>query len=366
LWLGAHPSAPARLVPDGLALGGLIARDPVAELGADVVARFGPRLPFLLKVLAAEQPLSLQAHPDLAQAAEGYAAEEAAGVARDAPERTYVDSNHKPELLVAAWGDFDALCGFRCPAESARLLAALEVPALQPTVQALRVPDRSQALQAAVRGLLALPGADRERMVADLAGAAALRAGADPVYRMAVELAERYPGDAGTVVAMLLNLVRLARDEAVWMPAGNLHAYLRGTGVEIMAASDNVLRCGLTPKHVNVPELLRVLRFDVLDDPVVRPEQIAPGVVTWPVPAVDFTLHRARAGGAPVTLSGGGPRVLLGTGGVARLDDAVTTLTLPAGRAVFVGAGHGPVEVRAAVDGEEAEIYQAGLPANPL
>jgi mannose-6-phosphate isomerase len=348
LWLGAHPGAPAVLAGSGRSLDQAIAADPEALLGPGIAAAYGPRLPFLLKVLAAAQPLSLQAHPDSAQAAAGFAAEEAAGVPRDAPHRTYTDAAHKPELLVAV-EPFDALCGFRAPGISADALAGLDVAALLPAVAALRRPAVCDALRAGVSAVLALDPA----AVAEAASAAAARSG----YELVVELAERYPGDPGVVLALLLNRMTLRPGEAAWMPAGNLHAYLRGTGVEIMAASDNVLRGGLTPKHVNVPELLRVLRFEVLADPVVRAVEIAPGVVTWPVPVDDFALYRAvlESGDGPVELPGDGPRVVLCLRGSVTVDDGLAPVALVGGSAAFARAGAKPLLVTGA-----GEVYQAG------
>lgn len=329
LWIGAHPADPSRLAATGQPLTDLIAQRPDQVLGAPVVSRFGARLPYLLKLLAAEQPLSLQAHPDPAQAAAGYAAEEAAGVPRDAPYRRYVDRFHKPELLVAVT-EFRALCGFREPEASAALLAGLGVPGLSPVVAALADGD----LERAARRLLTAP--EPAELVAAVAGAA----GSQPRYRLVGELAERYPGDIGVVVALLLNLVTLAPGEAIFMPAGNLHAYLHGTGVEIMAASDNVLRGGLTPKHVDVPELLRVLRFEPLRDPVRTPTAVGPGVVTWPVPVPDFALHQVTPTGAgPVTLKLPGPRTVLCLAGQIEADDGAEAVTLRAGEAAFGAAG---------------------------
>jgi mannose-6-phosphate isomerase len=337
LWMGAHPGSPSRLAVTGTPLTEAIEADPVSLLGETSVERFGPRLPFLLKVLAAAAPLSLQAHPDLAQARAGWAAEQAAGA-----HLNYNDAWHKPEMLVAV-DEFDALCGFRDPAVTATLLDALGVEALKSTVEALRQADVAAALRDAVYGLLTLD--DPASLVDDVVRAAAGRD--HTVYRLAVELAAAYPGDVGVVVAMLLNRVSLTAGEAVWMPAGNLHAYLEGLGVEIMAASDNVLRGGLTPKHVDVPELLRVLRFEVLEDPVRHPEPVSPGVVTWSVPVDDFALHRARVGAdlPAVTLPGEGARIVLCLGGQVRADDGVSAVELKAGDSAFCPAGRGPIAV---------------------
>src|SRR5437763_9660547 len=154
----------------------------------------------------------------------------------------------------------------------------------------------------------------------------------------------------------MLNRVRLTPGEAVWMPAGNLHAYLRGTGVEVMAASDNVLRGGLTPKHVDVPELLRLLRFEVLADPVVRPRPAGPHLVSWPVPAEEFTLHRAIVSGDGLDLPGRGARIVLCLSGDVRVDDGVAKVTLSGGRAAF-----GPAGRTARVSGTGV-VFQAAVP----
>lgn len=350
LWMGAHPSAPS-VVADGsgLPLTELIARDPVGLLGAATVDRHGARLPYLLKVLAAERALSLQVHPDAEQASAGFAAEERAGIPIDAAHRNYVDPYHKPELLVALT-EFDALCGFRHPELSAEALAKLGVPALDPVVASLRSGTVSERLRGAVQVLLDWPEADRAHLVRAVAAG-----GSDAGLALPATLAETYPADPGVVIALLLNHVTLRPGEAIFMPAGNLHAYLRGTAVEVMAASDNVLRCGLTPKHVDVAEATRVLRYEVLADPVLRPMPVAQGIETWPVPVEDFALVRADASAGAVVLPGGGPRIVACVQGTAELRAGEEALRLASGRAVLVGAEEPPVAVR----GSDAVVFQA-------
>jgi mannose-6-phosphate isomerase len=293
LWIGAHPKAPSRL-SDGRSLLDVIRTDPAGMLGSDVEARFGARLPFLLKVLAVETPLSLQAHPNLEQAARGFMREESVGVALDAPERTYKDDNHKPELLCALT-PFEALSGFRAPEEAAELFESLGVSSLDLAGE-LRARD-PEALKRAFSLLMTLPADARARVVADVLGRCE-RAGAADAGRFAgsigwaLKLAAQYPGDIGVVASLLLNHLRLAPLEAVYLEAGRLHAYLYGTGVEIMANSDNVLRGGLTPKHVDVPELLKVLVFD---SPAVSPSptrELGSGEVRYEAPAPEFQLSR--------------------------------------------------------------------------
>ncbi|MEU4639159.1 mannose-6-phosphate isomerase, class I [Micromonospora sp. NPDC023814] len=351
LWLGAHPGGPATVDRDGgrVDLTDLLLAEPDHWLGERVVGRFGTRLPFLLKVLAADAPLSLQAHPDAEQARAGHAAD----AGRPDGQRNYVDPYHKPELLVAL-SPMEALCGFRDPVASAEALAGFGVPALEPVLAALRTGP--SGLRDAVRLLLTWPADERDALV----GAAASAAVAGPDAELARELAAAYPGDPGVLVAMLLNRVRLAPGEAIWMPAGNLHAYLRGTGVEIMAASDNVLRGGLTPKRVDVDELLRVLRFEVLRDPVVPALEVDPGVVTWPVPVDDFALHRVTVGAAlpAVTLSVPGPRVVLCGAGELSVDDGTGAVTLGRGQAAVGTAAAGPLRVAGT---GEAYVASCGL-----
>ena len=318
-----------------------IGADPAGELSPAVVEQFGPRLPFLLKVIAAARPLSLQAHPDLARAREGYAEEERRGVPLGSPERSYVDPNHKPEL-VCALTPFEALCGFRAIPDTLRLLAPLvaAAPVLRPHRDALAArPDR-HGLREVVTGLLTVP-ADRRRSLVDAvvaASAAGLAAGTDFPAELAtvVALGEAYPGDLGVVITLLLNRLRLEPGEAMFLAAGNLHCYLSGTAVEVLANSDNVLRGGLTPKHVDVPELLRVI--DVADGPppLVSPVTEGPGQTAY-VPAVpDFRLDRVELAGGPVPLPAGGPQIVLALSGSAELSG----LELPRGASAWVPAGH--------------------------
>ncbi|GID96031.1 mannose-6-phosphate isomerase, class I [Amorphoplanes digitatis] len=344
LWLGAHPGDPSTVTgPDGpVSLATLIEDDPKGQLGADVVDEFGARLPYLMKVLAAAAPLSLQAHPDADYAKRAYAAQEADP---EAP-RNYTDAHHKPEMLVALT-PFDALCGFRAPDVSAALLADLNIPRLAPVVAALRAGPAG--LRDAVRALLTWPAADRPALIDEVVAAARSAVPATRGHELAIDLAGHYPGDPGVLVALLLNHVRLAPGEAIWMPAGNLHAYLRGTGIEIMAASDNVLRGGLTPKRVDVEELLRVLRFEVLDDPILPATEVAPGVRTWQVPVREFALYRMTLTPTtpPLRLPGTGPRIVLGTRGdvfVAEAIDGTPAEVVP-GTAAYVPAQTGPATV---------------------
>jgi mannose-6-phosphate isomerase len=343
LWMGAHPDAPS-VLSNGTPLDKAIEEEPEFLLGAQVRDRFGTRLPFLMKVLAAEQPLSLQAHPTNEQAQAGFAAEEAAGVPRDDPTRTFKDPFHKPELLLALT-TFEALCGFRPVEESLHCLAKLQVPELKPTIAALA----RGGLRAAIPQLIALSPETRAVLVSAVAEAAGRFVAAhDPefmnTYRWAASLAATYPGDPGVVISLMCNHLKLAPGEAVFLPAGNLHAYLSGAGVEVMAGSDNVLRGGLTAKHVDLAALIEVLDFTDGRVPVIHPV-LGPGGLRYPVPVEDFDLTRCQLDAQSGSLTTRGPQVLLCTEGSAVLASADGEVTLKKGASAFVPAGT-PVSAR--------------------
>ena len=321
LWFGAHADDPSPVPDHGAGLDALIAGEPHRLLGAASVARFGPQLPFLLKVLAVEKALSIQVHPTIEQARAGFAAEDAAGIARNAPNRNYRDANHKPELICALT-PFEALCGFRPVERTLALLGELDLPELAFLDERLRGPD---PLRAAFSAVLTHPAP-----VPVVRALAARAATAEDGPLHAARLAtEDFPDDIGAVLALLLNHVRLEPGEAIYLAAGNVHAYLRGTGVEIMANSDNVLRCGLTPKHIDVPELLAITDFTALEDPR-RPA--VGGRFDVPVP--DFALTRLEID-EPTGLDDHGPCIVLCTGGEVRVGEVL----LRPGRAAFVAAG---------------------------
>jgi mannose-6-phosphate isomerase len=337
LWMGAHPDAPS-LLPDGRGLDAAIGAAPDELLGDAVRQRFGTRLPFLMKVLAADTPLSLQAHPTMAQAEAGFAAEEAAGVPRDDPTRTFKDPFHKPEILLAIT-PVEALCGFRPVEESLHCLAKLQLPELKPTIAALA----RGGLRAAIPQLIALSAKRRDSLVRAVATRAASFVTAhDPefinTYRWAASLAQTYPGDPGVVISLMCNHLTLAPGEAVFLPAGNLHAYLCGAGIEVMASSDNVLRGGLTTKHVDLAALIEVLDFADGKVPVLHPV-LGPGGLRYQVPVEDFELTRCQLGTDPGVLTTAGPQLVLCAEGTAVLGSADGELTLDQGQSAFVAAG---------------------------
>jgi len=338
LWMGAHPSSPSLVTREGHTEGldAVIAADPVRELGSSVTGRFGGRLPFLLKVLSADKALSIQVHPSAAQAVAGYEAER--GLAPDDPRRNYVDDWPKPELLCALT-PFEVLAGLRSASDAASFAAAIGVPRLTAVIGA----DMGQAL----RAILEWPAGDLPALIDDVvAGYSRLAAGLGPFAATAqalVKVATDHPGDVGIVAAALLRYAVLRPGEAVFMPAGGLHAYLHGTGIELLANSDNVVRAGLTGKHIDVPELLSLLDPAVAV-PARHAHPVRPGVVAFDTPAPEFALFIADLGAASVPLPGIGPRIVLCADGTALLQSAsADTVKLARGESCFVSAADGDV-----------------------
>lgn len=348
LWLGAHPSSPSTaLTDDGpRRLDDLVAADPAGVLGEGVVARFGPRLPYLLKVIAAARPLSLQVHPDLDRAREGFAAEEAAGPPRDDPRRNYTDPNHKPELVFALT-TFDAMCGFRAPRRAAELLVDLDAPLARALHDDLRADPSPGGIRTAFRRLLdpaSRPAADEVRAVAVACERRLADGSPSPrADRTVALLDEQYPGDPGVVTSLLLNPVTLQPGEAMFVPAGGVHAYLSGLAVEIMASSDNVLRAGLTTKHIDIPELLANVDYVAAPPVRIAPEVFHGATRVFYAPVDDFelsvtTLHDGRVQPLP----GRGPRLLLCLDGEVRVSTARDgEAVLRRGESVFVPARDG-------------------------
>jgi mannose-6-phosphate isomerase len=358
LWMGAHASAPSRVVgSDGeLGLDAMITANPAPLLGGDVVARFGSELPYLLKLIAAETPLSLQVHPNLEQARAGHAAEDAAGVPVDAPHRNYRDSNHKPELVYALT-PFEAICGFRAPRRAAELLAGLDAPLARELHEVLAAQPSAEGIRAVFTRLLEPATRPTPAQVLEVAQACAARIARGSTSpradRIVVSLERAYPGDPGVVTSLLLNPVTLQPGEAMFVPAGGVHAYLHGFGVELMASSDNVLRAGLTPKHIDVAELLRNVDYVAAPPIRIAPEIVHGATRIFYAPVDDFELSvTSVADGAAHPLPGRGPRILLCLEGQLTFSWAETagsslaTLDLHRGETAFAPASDGSLTVR--------------------
>ena len=263
-WYGAHPAGPTRLA-DGRSLAALLASDPGRLLGEDVVRRFGPQLPFLLKVIAPDRALSLQVHPSLDQAVRGFERENTAGLAPDSPVRNFKDPNHKPEMVLALTR-FEAVAGFRAPRRAAEVLGGLDSPLARRMRRTLRLNPTRFGIRQAFTELVSTDTRPQAAEMAELVAEISRRLaeGRSPSRRVdanVVEMARAFPHDPGIAAALLLNPVTLRRGEALFVPAGSVHAYISGLGVEIMASSDNVLRAGLTTKHVDVPAMLACVDY---------------------------------------------------------------------------------------------------------
>jgi mannose-6-phosphate isomerase len=323
-WLGTHPGSPAQLTSGG-SLSDLVPGG----------------LPFLLKVLAPRTSVSLQAHPSAAQAEAGFAREEAAGIPVDASERNYKDRNAKPEMVYALGEPFGALAGFRPVADTRVVLG--QVPAAAPLLDRL---TGDEALRDVFAWLLSGDSEVTDLITAVVAGAADAEG---PSWATVRSLAVSYPGDPGILISLLLHMLVLEPGEALYLPAGNIHAYQYGVGIEVLANSDNVIRGGLTPKHVDVDELLEILDFRPLPAPYLRPEVVEPGVAVFRPDVPDFALTvvspDAAGRGVDVAIPGGGPAIAFLTSGAVTLDGAEASHTLEQGAAAFV-SGEASLHVR--------------------
>lgn len=346
LWFGAHPSAPSTV--RGVPLDKIIAADRNAHLGE------ASELPFLLKVLAAGSPLSLQAHPTKDQAVRGFAEENAAGVPLDSPVRNYRDDNHKPELIVALT-EFHALAGFRPVSQTRELFKALGVPSLLEDVSTL---GSDSDLKEVLTTWLTMDAEDIDSRIRAVTEACSegLPGWMNAVAQTTVDLAERYPGDPGVLASMLLNRLCLQPGQGIFIGAGHLHAYLSGLGVEIMASSDNVLRGGLTSKHVDVPNLLAVLQFETTADPVLTPQTVD-GVTFYDVPVEEFALRSVDLSDVGHEVQG--PAMVLVTEGNSLIDGQ----SLPQGSAAWVPANQ-PTVVSRGLDSEETTVFVATIPGD--
>jgi mannose-6-phosphate isomerase len=372
LWMGSHPGSPsAAVLPSGeISLGELIAGDPRRFLGKKAAEQYGV-LPFLFKLLAAGKPLSVQAHPNKAQAREGFDRENRAGLAADAPDRCYRDSNHKPEIICALT-PFTGMCGFRNPVEIRRLLEAFlnndprsPVPSPQspssivregftPLLQALEIPDTAAALRNFLSALFGLTLEVRQALTEYILSA-------DPLitdhYSLITNFAQQYPGDPAVIAPLYLNVFRLEPGEAVFLDAGVLHAYIHGFGVELMANSDNVLRGGLTPKHVDVGELMKVLEFSPYNPHIMKPST-GSSSFTYPTPCEEFSLAVMQRGTSvlsgprcglhgdgdgDVTFTPNGPAVCIVTDGEVSVSGG---MILKKGESAFIPADSGPLALQ--------------------
>lgn len=348
IWMGAHPKAPSKLLLPGseIALDQAVREDPDRWVGPAAAVRFGGEFPFLLKLLSAATALSIQAHPSKMQAEEGFAREERQGISVDAPNRNYRDRNHKPELMLPLT-EFDALCGFRDSRDIEEQLAPY-VSRVGPPASSVPYPG-SGGLEAWFHGLMSLPGETKKALLEAVLEEVPFEEDGSPLWWVG-ELNRQHPSDFGALSPLYLNLLRLGAGEGLFLAPGVLHAYLRGSGVEIMANSDNVLRSGCTVKHVDPEELLRVLNFEPGGVQKIVPLPVEAGVELFRTPAEEFEILRLTLGEERRQLrrnvTNRAPLVLLCTEGRPTIEaEEMSGTPLAPGESLFVTPGTATVEV---------------------
>jgi mannose-6-phosphate isomerase len=363
LWMGAHPKGVSQVLWDEvwISLPDLIRMDPEKILGKDAAKRFFNHLPFLFKILSADMPLSIQAHPNLTQARHGFERENRLRIPLDAPLRNYRDANHKPEVLCALT-PFDALKGFRKPEEILALLNSVPVPSLEKPLRFLRKNRTLKGVAEFFSTLLAMAAEDRKRAVSELMAGAQGMPPSDPAFAWVPRLHRFFPDDMGIFAPLLLNLTHLEPAEAIFIHSGELHSYLQGAAVELMANSDNVIRAGLTTKHVDVPELLRILRFEETQGEIIKPRAQNRSEWVYPSPATEFVLSRlSLEKGSPYHVKGRKSlELMICTEGTAGITDVATEETLPVSRG---SAFLVPAMVKEITMEGDATLYKAGIPA---
>ncbi|MFU0870435.1 mannose-6-phosphate isomerase [Kluyvera sichuanensis] len=353
LWMGAHPKSSSKITDShGVvqSLRDVIDADKTTLLGANVATRFG-ELPYLFKVLCAAQPLSIQVHPSKKAAEVGFAKENAAGIPLDAAERNYKDPNHKPELVFALT-PFLAMNAFREFAEIASLLQP--VADANPAIGEFIAQPTSERLSALFAGLLNMQGDEKAHALNVLRAALDNQQG--PAWDAIRLIAEFYPDDTGLFSPLLLNIVQLNPGEAMFLYAETPHAYLRGTGLEVMANSDNVLRAGLTPKYIDIPELVANVKFtakpanELLTQPAQHGEALE-----FPIPVEDFAFSLHALSASEATLTQDGAAILFCVDGESVLSKNDQRLVLKPGESAFVAANESPVQVSGS--GRLARVY---------
>ena len=362
LWMGAHPKAPSMVMLNGRleSLEGLINQHPIDILGHNVAQQFNNELPYLFKVLAAAKPLSLQAHPSASQAREGYQRENDLGIPLDSPKRNYKDPHHKPECICALT-PFWALHGFRKISEFITLASQLQLNAMDPLLDVLRSRPDEEGLKRFFRKMMTLPVDQKKHLALNAANAAVKLKRQNDVFHWIVNLSESYPEDIGVLSPLYLNLVRLEPGQALFLPAAELHAYLEGVGIELMANSDNVLRGGLTPKHIDVAELLEVLDFGERVPNLLscRPGNV--GELVYECPAKEFILSVIHVNSKTSYTS---PQkrsveILLCTAGAGKIKD------FGSGEEMKLKKGHTVIVPAATIDYSligNATVYKATVP----
>lgn len=361
LWMGAHSKAPSWVSCEGQrqSLIDWIRQYPHDILGRKISERFHNKLPYLFKVLAAAKPLSIQAHPDLAQAKEGFERENKQNISLDAAMRNYKDDNHKPECILAV-SKFYALYGFRTISEIVGLITTACPVGLSRELDHLKTMPDSHGLKKFYTALMTMDPAKQKRVVDEAVQ------NIDKIYDQdsaiwMKKLSEEYPSDIGILSPILLNLICLEPGQALFLPAGELHAYLAGLGIELMANSDNVLRGGLTAKHIDLPELLKVVNFEPHPVELLETKDCGANEKLFITPADEFVLSLITVSEEKSYISSThrSADILLCSGGEATMQDTGTknSIHIKKGDSVLI-----PAAVKAYKISGNAGFYKAAVP----
>ena len=362
LWMGAHHKAPSliKFKNQWQALDKIIEMHPKEFLGERVADKFLNRLPYLFKILAASKPLSIQAHPSREQAIRGFERENRQGIPLDAYNRNYRDDNHKPECICAL-SDFWALCGFRRIPEMLLLLSKISTPGLASAINDLSEKPDSKGLRIFFQRLITMPKSEAEAILDKTMAKVSLHLQDDPVFKWMHRLYEEYGNDFGVFSPILLNLVCLKPGQALFLASGELHAYLSGLGIELMANSDNVLRGGLTPKHMDVEELLKILTFEEKEIKILTPQKVGECEEIYPSQADEFVLSvlKVKSGNSYQSRDSHNVEILICIKGQTRIFEyhAEKVITLSKGQSVIVPAICG----KYCIEGDGI-LYKAAVP----
>jgi mannose-6-phosphate isomerase len=362
LWMGAHPKGPSlvEVNQNWTSLPDLIEENPEAVLGQRIAKKFAGKLPYLFKVLAAAKPLSIQVHPNRSQAKAGFDHENAAGLPLDAAQRNYRDDNHKPECICALT-PFWALCGFRKISESIGYLKKVCPESLKTELEWLHQNRNSDGLKRFFSALMDLNAHRRRKVINETRQNAEILDTKDPVFDWMIRLLDDYPHDIGILSPTFLNLVCLEPGQALFLDSGQLHAYLDGVGIELMANSDNVLRGGLTPKHIDVPELLKVLDFNELKVEILSPQSKDPCEYIYHTSAEEFVLSSILLDGETAYKSKEqrSAEIVLCTDGNAKFIDTGSKIEIVLGKGVSILI---PAAVKDYQISGHATLYKAAAP----
>ena len=362
LWMGAHPKAPSLVEVEGslVSLNYFIKRHPEGILGEKVAQRFNNQLPFLFKVIAAEKPLSIQAHPNREQAIGGFKRENFLGIPLDSPTRNYRDENHKPEIICALT-NFWALNGFRKISEIIELADMLRGEELEREIDTLKKQPNSAGLKIFFESLMMIPDERKKSIVKIVVEKSSKLENQNIIFRWICRLHDEYPGDIGVLAPIYLNLIELKPGDAMFLDAGDLHAYLHGVGIELMANSDNVLRGGLTPKNVDVLELVRIMNFEEKKIEIIESVEKLTSEKAYKSPAEEFELSVIELKGNKIYASdlNHAVEIMIVVDGEALIMDIHqgSAIELPKGASVLVPATVSDYRIRG-----RAVIYKASIP----